>query len=498
MGALERASAAAGVSTPSLMERAGAALAQEAMRLAGPGGRVLVLCGRGNNGGDGLVAARWLRAMGLPVSCELLPGEVARMPSEARGALEAAGFSPAPIAESLAVERGDVVIDALFGTGLSRAPAGDAASAIHRIARWRALGAKVLAADLPSGLRSDTGQPFAPCVKADVTVTFGEMKVGLALEPGASLAGEVKVADIGIPEEAMRQASPPWAHLLEEADAVSRIPIREADSHKGTYGHVLVVAGSAGKTGAAALSGMGALRAGAGLSTVAARPDALPVIQAHAPELMGFPLAGGFALELADLEALLEAAQGKQALAIGPGIPRGPETGALLGALAERLEIPMVLDADALNAIAADKSLLARAKAPLVATPHPGEMGRLLGATPAEVLGDRIGAARAVAAERRMVVVLKGAHTVVAGVDGTAYVNPTGNPGMATGGAGDVLTGICAGLLAQGLSPLDAALVAVYAHGLAGDLAARRRGQLGLVASDLLDGICEVWAGWGR
>jgi len=255
-------------------------------------------------------------------------------------------------------------------------------------------------------------------------------------------------------------------------EARDRVPIRSADSHKGTYGHVLVIAGSFGKTGAAALAGSAALRAGAGLASIATRPEAIGHVLSHAPELMGIPLSSEGPLGLHDLEALQRAAEGKRAIVVGPGIPLGSGTAALLAALLSKAEIPSLVDADALNAFDGKLEMLRQAKGPLVLTPHPGEMARLLGKSTAEVQRDRLCAVRALAAGTNAVCVLKGARTLIGLPDGTVYVNPTGNPGMATAGAGDVLSGICGGLLAQGLSPLDAAICGVYAHGLAGDLIA--------------------------
>jgi ADP-dependent NAD(P)H-hydrate dehydratase / NAD(P)H-hydrate epimerase len=261
---------------------------------------------------------------------------------------------------------------------------------------------------------------------------------------------------------------------------------------------VLVVAGSWGKTGSAALAGLGALRAGAGLVTVATRYRSLPHVLQHAPELMGAELSSEGPLGLNDLNALLEAADGKRAVVFGPGIERGPETARLLGAFLEELAIPCVIDADGLNALAGNLEILKKAKGELLLTPHPGEMSRLIGKPVAEVQRDRVGHARAFAREAQVVLVLKGARTVIAREDGTVFINPTGNAGMATGGTGDVLSGICGALVAQGLSSEDAAICGVYVHGLAGDCAAKRRGQMGLIASDLLDGLGEVWSSWSR
>ncbi len=496
---LEAAAEQRGTSVAELMERAGAALAAEAAQWAAAAGHFVVLCGQGNNGGDGLVAARKLAQARRSIAVEVIggPDRLKGEPLRNLELLRATGVSPAP-ALQVAPGPGDVVIDALFGTGLNRAPQGAYAEAIERISQWRRAGAKVISADVPSGLHTNTGQAFSPCVQADATVSFGELKVGQVLEPGASLCGWLKQADIGLPDSRAVQLPGPTAFLLEESDARVRVPSRTADSHKGTYGHVLVVAGSWGKTGAAALAGIGALRAGAGLASIATRAEALVAAQAHAPELMGIALGGEGPLGPADVEALLGAAEGKRALVIGPGIPVGGETSALLSALLRRVDVPCLLDADGLNAIDGELDILRRAKAPLVLTPHPGEMARLLRRSTGEVQADRLAAVRTLAASANSIAVLKGARSVIGLPDGTVYVNPTGNPGMATAGSGDVLSGICGGLLAQGLAPVDAAICGVFAHGLAGDLISLRSGRAGLIASDLLAGLQEVWVRWRR
>jgi NAD(P)H-hydrate epimerase len=500
MRAVDAAAATHGMPSSVLMENAGQALARLALALASPRGRFVVLCGLGNNGGDGLVAARVLQALGRGVHVELVGPRTALQgePDRNAKALESSGVRLEPVPDTLSIGAGDVVIDALLGTGLSRAPEGPYAKAIGRLSGWRAAGAKVLAADVPSGLESDSGAALAPCVTADATAAFGFLKVGQTLEPGASLCGRLELVDIGIPSRASEVLREPAVYLLEEADVRARLPKRQPDSHKGTYGHLLIVAGSKGKTGAAALAGLAALRGGAGLVTVATRPEALGAVMRHAPELMGLELASDGPLGLADLNDLLEAADDKSAVVLGPGIPRGEETGKLLGALLEELEIPCVLDADGLNALAGHLGVLERAKGDLLLTPHPGEMARLLGLSTSDVQRDRLGMARRLAQEFQVVVALKGARTAIAREDGTVFINPTGNPGMATGGTGDVLSGLCGALFAQGLSSEDSAVTGCFAHGLAGDLAAERRGQLGLVASDLLDGLGEVWVRWGR
>jgi len=500
MRSVDAASAQHGVSGTTLMENAGEALVRAALQHSGPRGRVLILCGMGNNGGDGLVAARRLLGTGREVLCELL-GDGAQLKGDAKRnfeALIASGLTPKPIPDTINAVKGDVVIDAVFGTGLSRSPAGPSADAIRRIARWRFGGAFVISADLPSGLDSDSGTALEPCVTADLTLTFGYAKRGQVLEPGASLNGKLEIVNIGIPSaaESVLTGAPTW--LLEERDALRPLEPRAANSHKGTYGHVLIVAGSRGKTGAAALSAMGALRGGAGLVSVAARPDALPAIMQHAPEMMGVELPGDGPLGRRDLNALLDAAEGKSALVIGPGIHRGPETHELIGDLLEELTLPCVLDADALNALAGHLDVLGRAKAKVLLTPHPGELARMLALSVAELQASRVAIARSFTNDHRVVLVLKGARTLIALPDGQVFINPTGNPGMATGGTGDVLAGLCGALIAQGLTVPEAACSAVWCHGRAGDLAKQKRGEMGLIASDLLDGLTEIWRSWER
>lgn len=500
MRAVDAASVEFGMQVSVLMENAGSALAEEALRLASPTGRFVVLCGRGNNGGDGLVAARILVGRERSVHVEVVGG-VERLTGEPRRNLQAllsAGVSPTAISEDLHIGAGDVVIDALLGIGVDRPPEGAYAEAIGRIAGWRKAGARVVSADLPSGLESDTGRCFEHCVSADVSLAFGFLKLGQTLEPGRSRSGSSREVDIGIPAGALGALRGPVAWLVEEDDARERIPVRAPDTHKGTYGHVLVVAGSRGKPGAAAMTGLAALRSGAGLVTVATRGDVMSEVLAHAPALMGTELGSRGALGLGDLEALLEASDGKTALVIGPGIPRGNDTARLIAALLDEISVPCVLDADALNAFAESPELFRGVSAPLVLTPHPGEMARMLGTTTSGVQEHRTEAARRAAETFRAIVVLKGAATLVALPDWTLYVNATGNPGMATGGTGDVLSGILGGLLGQRIAPRDAAIAGVYVHGLAGDLASARTGQQGLIATDLLTGLCDVWARWRR
>jgi NAD(P)H-hydrate epimerase len=490
-----------GIPSLTLMDRAGKAVADGALALAAPGGRFVVVCGGGNNGGDGYVAARVLRAAGRDARViALVPRE--RLSPDARAVREQADRAGVPIDEGvlgpLEAGVGDVIVDAIFGTGLGRAPEGPFAEAIARIEAARVAGARVVAVDVPSGLSADTGRPLGACVRADRTVTFGFLKRGLVLHPGAALAGEVSVDDIGIPGEAARRV-PVGCELLTELEARLLVPPRAPDAHKGDAGRLLVVAGSPGKTGAAHLALTGALRGGAGLVTLAARAEVLPFALAGRPEAMSVALPGAGPLGRADLQPLLAAARDVDALVLGPGIPRGPETSELLRALLERAGKPAVLDADALNALA-EGPALARGfgGARLVLTPHPGEMARLCGTTIADVQADRVGIAAVAAREWDATVVLKGARTVVADPAAPPAIIPTGNAGLATGGTGDVLAGLCGALLAGGLPPAAAGRAGAWVHGRAGDLAARRFGERGLVAGDLGEAIGEVWAEWRR
>jgi NAD(P)H-hydrate epimerase len=447
--------------------------------------RAVVFCGPGNNGGDGFVIARHLANRGVDVIVALV-GERDKIKGDAKTHFDACAKSNVRIfeADKAPLHRNDVVVDAIFGTGLAR-PVG-AGPARDAIARMRAHRGPVVAVDVPSGLDADKGI-IGPCVRADHTVTFAFAKLGLVGAEEQAVVGTLHVADIGIPERLARERGV-RAELLDDS-VLAALRNRNLAGHKGTHGHVLVVAGSRGKTGAALLCGTAVLRAGAGLCTVAMPADAAAVVEGRVPELM---------IEaVGDVQSLMV---GKKAAAVGPGIARDDAARDRLRALATS-ELPLVVDADALNAIAADKALLPRRGSPTVLTPHPGEAARLLGATPGAVQEDRVGAARAIADKYSAVCVLKGARTVIAAPDGRLAINPTGNPGMGTAGTGDVLTGVVGAALARlhgpgdnGVDPFTAACAAVYLHGAAGDYAAAARSQTGLLASDLLDALPHLLA----
>jgi NAD(P)H-hydrate epimerase len=388
------------------------------------------------------------------------------------------------------LEAADVVVDAVLGTGLRQEPTGLVAEALSAVMAARAhRRVPIVAVDLPSGMSADAGDVAWPTLEADLTVTFGALKYAHVLPSACDRLGEVEVADIGIPFSLLAQARL-W--LLEEADARAAWPRRPPDAHKGRFGHVLVVAGSVGKSGAATLCGSAALLSGAGLVTVACPAPVRPEVAASRAELMTEPLpasaAGG--LDASALEPALAMAASREAVAVGPGLGTGEGTRAFVRAFVEGCRAPLVVDADGLNALAPgiDGGALAalRRPGPTVITPHPGEAARLLGTSSGDVQARRVEAARELSARTGAVVVLKGHRTLVADPDGNTAVNPTGNAGMASGGTGDVLAGVIACGLARGLDAWRAATAAVYVHGKAGDVAARRRGQEALTAGDLL------------
>jgi hydroxyethylthiazole kinase-like uncharacterized protein yjeF len=379
----------------------------------------------------------------------------------------------------------DILVDALLGTGLSSIVTGTYREAIELINR---AGKPVISVDIPSGLHADTGVILGQAIRATMTITCGLPKLGLYVDAGIDQAGAIRVVDIGIPP-AYVDAIESRTLLLTSDCAFRSLPDRVPSAHKGTFGHAGIIAGSVGKTGAAALAAQAALRVGAGLVTVATPSSVNDVLEAKLLEAMTMPLPETKARTLArsGLDRVLTFIQTRTAIAIGPGLSTHHETVELVQSLMKHLNRPSVLDADALNALTGRASLLTECKTPPILTPHPGEMARLeVDATTQSVNADRIGTARRFARERGVFVVLKGARTVIARPDGLVAICPTGNPGMATAGTGDVLTGMIVGLLAQGVSAWDAACAATYFHGSAGDLASQRLGQPGMLASDLI------------
>jgi NAD(P)H-hydrate epimerase len=521
--------------------------------LSGLGARVVIACGPGNNGGDGIALARHLRSLGVEVELFLVAGSD-RLPAEAAANLAAwravdsavaaarrpqdlpataarrpqdlpvaPARSPHDLPAALARPT-DLVVDALLGIGQSRPPDGPIAAAIEAIIAARG-GCNcagnpwpVLALDVPTGLCSDTGLAYRPAMRADVTVTFGLPKIGLMTGDGPALAGEVILASIGLPaisgpaglspdaEHAMETAlAPARAYVITAASAAPALPPRPRQAHKGDAGRLLVLAGSAGMAGAAALCGLGALRGGAGLVTVASPPAAQPAVAAHLPEALTAPLCphqrsdagrAGAARHLTEamVEQALASARAADAVALGPGLGNAPETFRAIRQLVSRIQAPLVLDADGINAFAGEPELLASSRpdgSHLVLTPHPGELARLLGTTAAAVQADRPGHARRAAQLAKAICLLKGSGAVVADPAGTVWLVPAGNQGMATGGMGDVLTGLIGAYMApwrHGGQPTSLTLLvaaAALVHAVAGDLSAREVGTIGLGATDV-------------
>ena len=498
MRAIDRATTERfGIQSLTLMEDAGAAVADYVLARHAAARRVVVFCGKGNNGGDGFVAARRLHQQGRKVQVILLAS-----PSDLRGdaALMFAKLPAAAMAvhssDELKSDRvrlslpGDLYLDAILGTGFKPPVSGLYAEAI---AILNASPIPVVAVDIPSGADADaTSLQTGTIARADAIVTFTAARPAHVFS--SLTTGSTYVADIGSPEEAIVSAQ--QLNVITARDIASVVAPRHAESNKGNYGHVLVVGGSLGKAGSAAMAGMAALRAGAGLSTVATAKSVLATVAGFHPELMTEALAeteeGSIAATAANrLDELVEK---KTVVAIGPGISRHAQTAEQVRRLVAKCEVPLVLDADGLNAFEGRTQELNGAGRSLVITPHPGEMARLVGCTIAEVQADRLGVPRKFAQEHQLIVVLKGHRTLVVRPDGEAWVCITGNPGMSTGGTGDILTGMVAGLVAQHPQDvLSAVLAAVHLHGLAGDVMRETVGEHSMVATDLLRGLPEAF-----
>jgi len=489
-----------------LMENAGRSLVQIVLDRFFPvaGKYVSIFAGRGNNGGDGFVVARYLHEQGCSVSVYVL-SPTTLVKGDARTNLEICQKLGIPIIEILEPQdtekhranwtHADLIIDALLGTGLNADVRGLYAEVIHIINQLRA---PKVAVDVPSGLDADRGTPLGTCIKADLTVTFGLPKLGQIIYPGREFVGDLYVVDISIPRQVIGAHN--LRHTLLTPHDLTLPSPRKGDSHKGHYGHLLVVAGSPGKTGAAAMASEAAVRVGTGLVTLGLPKSLNPILEVKLTEVMTEPLA-----ENADgvlgpeaLNVLLKIMESKTALALGPGLSTLEGPVALTRELLLNSRIPVVIDADGLTALSKELNILKRVKCPIILTPHPGEMARLMNITASQVQADRIGLSRSLAEEFGVIVVLKGGATVVALPDGPIFINPTGNPGMATGGMGDILTGLIGGLLAQKMEPAEAAKTGVFIHGLAGDRCARRQGPVGYLATDLLPEISPLLAELGE
>ena len=458
------------------------------------GASIVIVCGKGNNGGDGFVVARLLKKDGYGVSVFLL-GKAAGLKGDALANYKKCRKLRMPVKEIAARNLGDlekaladayVVVDAVFGTGFSGEPKGVAAGAIDAI---NAADAPVVAVDIASGVDATTGQTLQ-AVAADLTVTMALPKRGHVLHPGRALTGELNVVDIGIPVEVVAE-NDPGVYFMQPEDIVGALPVRPPDAHKWSCGSVAAVCGSTGFTGAAALTSTSALRAGAGLVTLAVPRSLNTIMEVKLTEVMTLPVAetrdGSFSLKAAT--GIKKLIQGADAVAIGPGLSLNRETQQLVRRLVPKIGRPTVLDADGINALAGKAKKLKHLDFPLVITPHAGELSRLTGIDKGVIGMERIDAARYVATELGLVVLLKGAPTVVAEPQGGVFVNPTGNEGLATAGSGDVLTGVIAGFMAQGIDAIPAACCGAYVHGLAADMLRESMGHYGFLAGEVQDMI---------
>jgi hydroxyethylthiazole kinase-like uncharacterized protein yjeF len=495
-----------GIPSLVLMENAGRQVvaAMEAMHGELLERQVAVLCGHGNNGGDGFVVARTLMQRGVSVSVFLM-GRVADVRGDARINLEILGrlgVTVVEIGDSQAwelhfseVRDCSLIVDAIFGTGLNAPVSGLIESVIADV---NAAGITVVSIDIPSGLSADAVEPIGESIEADTTVTLGAPKLPLILPPGETRAGDIVIADIGIPLEVIESLEGPRIALLTRTGMRELVPPRVPESHKGDYGRVLIVAGSRGKTGAAHLAAVGALRSGAGLVTVATPVSCQAIVATMGPEYMTEALDevdGG--IDPKGVERVLEMA--RDVIALGPGLGQASATRRFITALVDRATMPLVIDADGLNAFTENPDRLAgREGRDVIITPHPGEMARLVGMSTDEVQASRLEIARNFAVAHHVYVVLKGHRTLIATPDERIFINPTGNPGMATGGTGDVLTGMIAAWLAQLLDAEAACKIAVYLHGMAGDLAEADEGEVAMTSADLAghigDAILELTA----
>lgn len=493
-----------GVASLTLMENAGRGVAEFLTERFSPlaAQRITILCGRGNNGGDGFVVARLLREQGLKPRVVLL-ADPETVKGDARvnlerltesGALEVVPDPGAWQRLEPALRDTTLLVDAILGTGLSKPLEGYLLEVIRAVGK-NFPQARVVAVDLPSGVSADTGDLIGEAVQAQAAVTFTAPKRAHVFPPACELMGEWTVKAIGTPDEALTNDPELFLNLVSPNEVQWVTRRRRLDAHKGCYGHVLVLAGSVGKTGAAAMAAKAALRAGAGLVTVATPKSALPIVASLGMEFMTEPLpeteAGTVSMRALDSGLMDRLIKGKSALAVGPGLGNVPETAECVRAVANKYDLPVVLDADALNAFAGCVGTLRAERRVRVLTPHPGEMASLAKLPKKEILARRVEVAREFAQKHQVTLVLKGFRTLTAVPEGQVWVNPTGNPGMATGGTGDVLTGLIAGLLAQfpAARPAAAVVAGVYLHGLAGDIACAVTGEASLVAGDVLEAI---------
>jgi hydroxyethylthiazole kinase-like uncharacterized protein yjeF len=465
--------------------------------------KIAIIAGKGNNGGDGFVIARYLLNQGIYVRVYLLTdpkglrgdaetnfgifhrmkGEVVSVPS-----------SKDYIKVKKDLEKFDILVDGIFGTGLDAEVRGYYREVIDHL---NTLQRPMVAIDIPSGLDADTGKPLGTAIRASLTVTFGLPKIGHLIPPGLDYVGKVKVIDIGIPKRLVEEEKIP-TYLLEKEEIQRWLSVpRNPDTHKGDYGHLLVIAGSVGKTGAAVMACQAALRMGAGLVTLAIPKSLNAIMEMKLTEVMTEPLpeTPKQTLSLRAFSTIVRLCENKRAVIIGPGLGTLKETQSLILKLIRTLDLPIILDADGLTALATQPKTLPIKNRSLMLTPHPGEMARLVRSQVKEVLEDRVGLSRNFSQSQHVHLILKGHPTLISTPKGEVYINPTGNPGMASGGTGDVLTGMIGGLVCQGFDILPSLQIAVYLHGMAGDEGAREMGEKSLIATDIIEKIPALLKG---
>ncbi len=477
-----------------LMENAALACVRELEQTGIVGKRVAVFCGKGNNGGDGLAIARHLHNRGALVTVYLLFGSDYHGDAEIN--YEITSRMGIKIVDSgfeenarLYADSADIIVDAIFGTGVRGRISGAAELVINAVNSSRAY---TLSVDIPSGVNGDTGEICGVCIHADKTVTFGAYKRGLVLFPGCAYAGEIITDGISIPQNII-DAQGIKVNIADEQTASAIMPKRCENSHKGDYGKVLVIGGSTGMTGAPAMAAQAALVSGAGLVTAAVPASLNAIMEVKLTEAMTVPLKDiGGNISLTCTETAEKYIKKADAVLFGPGIGRGEDVRLILEDILKKCTVPLIIDADGITALAADVSVLKDAECPVILTPHSAEMSRLCKKSIDEIENDRIGVSAEFAKEYGVTLILKGHHTVVTASDGTQYINITGNSGMATGGSGDVLGGMTAAFAARGLSALDAAVLAVYLHGSAGDIARAKLGADSVTACGIIENISEA------
>jgi len=471
-----------------LMENAGRAVSNVILENHPKVNNISIFCGGGNNGGDGFVIARHLISAGKEVTTYLL-----KNPSDYKGDAKTNLASLKKISRNIKkirsnfsnYNKSDLIVDAIFGTGLLREVKGSVGKIIEKI---NSLRAPKISVDIPSGLDSDSGKPHGIAIKATATVTFIVPKTGLLIYPGVEYTGKLFIADITTPKKLEKNLK---TELITFGTCKKMLKGRSGDTHKGTYGHTLIIAGSTGKTGAASLCAHSAVRSGSGLVTIGAPKSVIKSIEEKIVEPMseGLDDSGRGYLNYESINDAVRIMKTKTSLAIGPGISTKKSTEQFLLGLLKKIKVPIVLDADAINIIANNKDILKKLKIPVILTPHPGEMSRLVGTITKEIQEDRISYALEFATKYKCFIVLKGARSIIATPEGQIYINPTGNPGMSTGGMGDVLAGVIAGLISQKYSPKEACILGTFSHGLSGDIVTKEIGRSGITATDVANSI---------